>query len=262
MQVRNIAKILVEKPFHALGFDIVRQRPSSEPDEPAAGDKRWEVPEENRFLWLAGLNINTIVDIGAHIGEFARMIHKILPNASIFSFEPLEAPFSELKNNMGRVPNFMAFKYALGDTTGIMEMHRNDFTPSSSLLPMTDRHKDIFPFTAAETIETVDGRRLDDVLKDLYFEDNILVKIDVQGYEHRVILGGEKLLSRAKLLIVETSFLPLYEGQPLFDDIYSMLRQRGFAYIGNWEQFISPADGSVLQADAMFIREERSSLRA
>jgi len=67
-----------------------------------------------------------------------------------------------------------------------------------------------------------------------------------------VIRGGEDLVSRAKMLIVGTSFRTLYEGQPLFDEIYGLLRQMGFKYVENWNQLLSPVDGSVLQAEAIF----------
>jgi FkbM family methyltransferase len=151
---------------------------------------------------------------------------------------------------METVPNFKAFNFALGDGNIIKaDMHRNNFTPSSSLLEMADLHKQAFPFTAEESCETVEVRRLDDIMADISLIDNILIKIDVQGYEDKVIRGGEKLIGRAKVLIIEASFHKLYEGQPLFDEIYSSLREIGFRYIGNLTQLHHPVDGRVLQAD-------------
>jgi len=248
VSVRNIAKMLVKRPLNALGLDIVRLSVNS------TDTKQFEPSEANKFIWLSRLNINTIVDIGAHIGEFAMMVYQILPKASIISFEPLEEAFRQLNFNMRTVPNFKAFNVALGDQDSETDMHRNEFSPSSSLLPMANLHKEAFPFTSREGLEKVRIRRLDDVLKGQYLEDNILVKIDVQGYEDRVIVGGENLLSRAKLLIVETSFQTLYERQPLFDEIYHLLRRKGFKYMGNLHQLRSPVDGCVLQADAIFIK--------
>jgi len=49
------------------------------------------------------------------------------------------------------------------------------------------------------------------------------------------------------------SFKKLYEGQPLFDRIYDTLTRIGFAYHGNFQQLLNPVDGSVLQADGIFI---------
>src|SRR5438046_10405962 len=99
------------------------------------------------------------------------MVHQILPKASITSFEPLEEAFRQLNFNMRTVPNFKAFNCALGDRNSTMEIHRNEFTESSSLLKMVDIHREAFHFTMNETIETVEVTRLDDVLRRSYFED-------------------------------------------------------------------------------------------
>jgi FkbM family methyltransferase len=248
-RVRDIAKIIVKKPLNAVGLDLVRFQPVGSP--PFV----FRPSEAQKFIWISSLGINTVIDIGAHIGEFATKIHTIVPDASIFSFEPLQEAFRQLLANMASVPKFRAFRYALGDSNTTKVMHRNEFGPSSSLLPMTDIHKKAFPFTVHETRETVEVRRLDDVAGDLCLQDNILIKIDVQGYEDKVILGGERLISRAKLIVIEVSFQTLYERQPLFDEIYRALRNKGFSYIGNLHQLRSPLDGSMLQADALFLRE-------
>jgi len=247
--VRHIAKTVLKKPMNACGLDLVRFEPVESPG------RILRPSEAQKFMWMSSLGINTVIDIGAHVGEFAMQIHAIVSDASIFSFEPLQDAFSQLQANLASVPKFHALRYALGDSNATKVMHRNEFGASSSLLPMTDIHKKAFPFTVHETCESVEVRRLDDVTGDLCLQDNILVKIDVQGYEDKVILGGERLIARAKLIVVEVSFQTLYERQPLFDEIYRALRSKGFVYIGNLDQLTSPLDGSVLQADAIFLRE-------
>src|SRR5271156_1567039 len=41
---------------------------------------------------LAGLQLNSVVDIGANRGQFALCIRHLYPEAQIFSFEPLRKP--------------------------------------------------------------------------------------------------------------------------------------------------------------------------
>ncbi|MDQ3918833.1 MAG: FkbM family methyltransferase, partial [Acidobacteriota bacterium] len=233
MSLRDIVKPLVKRPLNAVGLDIVRLAPPPPPPAPERAF-RFAPTEADRYLWLTSRGINTVVDVGAHEGEFAAKIHAILPRASIFSFEPLADAFGRLASNMAGVPNFRAFNCACGDSDAKQIIYRNEFTPSSSLLHMARLHKDAFPFTEGETAEEVEVRRLDDVLPDPELRDNLLIKIDVQGYETRVVAGAQRLLSRADLLIVETSFRVLYEGQSLFDDLYDLLRPKGFRYAGNW----------------------------
>jgi hypothetical protein len=84
-------------------------------------------------------------------------------------------------------------------------------------------------------------------------EPNLLVKLDVQGLEDKVIAGGNTTISQAACVLTEVSFQVLYDGQPLFDDIHCSLQQMGFEYAGNWDQLLDPKDGKPLQADAIFI---------
>lgn len=205
--------------------------------------------------WLVSSGVRTVFDVGANAGQFARAIHEILPEAFIYSFEPLSDCFKELKKRMRKVNNFQAFNTALADKEGETVFYRNEWSQSSSLLPMGQLHKDTFPFTVKESIETVQVRRLDDYADELKIEDNILVKLDVQGSEDKVIAGGKCLMERTKILIVETSIEALYEGQALFPDIYEILKVKGFRYKGTLDQLISPIDGSVLQANSIFIRQ-------
>lgn len=214
------------------------------------------IPRFEAYEWLKGINIRTVLDIGANTGQFASQFHRLLPDARLYSFEPLEDCYNALLKRMGRVPKFHAFNFALGDTSGQAQMYRNDYTPGSSLLSMEELLKRAFPFTSHATAQRIKIRRLDDIVNELDIVENVLVKIDVQGTEDKVIMGGEQLLSRASVLIVETCFEPLYKGQPLFDNIYEMLRQRGFVYTGNESPERNPENGRILYCDSVFSRPD------
>lgn len=212
------------------------------------------VPEFEPYEWLKGKGIETIFDVGANTGQFASQFHRLFPDAAIYSFEPLEDCYNELLRRMGKVSTFHAYNIALGDETGKAQIHHNDFSPSSSLLPMEDLHKKAFPYTEKVSVEEINIKRLDEVVEQLPIRDNILIKIDVQGFEDKVISGGEKLISKASVLILETSFQPLYRGQLLFDDIYKMVTQKGFVYAGTEHTIRNPNDGSILQSDSVFCK--------
>jgi FkbM family methyltransferase len=225
---------IVRKAFLSLGIDIRRVKP-------------------NQLTWLKNQDIKTVFDIGANTGQFATEIHSILPEATTYSFEPLKDCYEQLCRNMRKLSRFRAFNLALGDRDCEMEIHRSKFSPSSSLLPVTELSERLFPYTRVESIEKIKVMRLDEVARGLCCAENILVKIDVQGYEDKVILGGKETISKAKVLLVETSFSALYEGQPLFDEMYDVLRNMGFSYAGNLEQIKSPADSRVIQSDSIFL---------
>jgi len=235
----SILRTIVKKPLNAFGLDLVRYRP------------RYSLGE---YAYITSLNIRTVIDVGAHTGEFAKMITQMLPGVTIICFEPLKQEFKKLANQISGLPGAQAFNLALGDQNQSLKMHRSDFSQSSSLRSMTDLHKEAFPESAGETIEQVEVRRLDDALAEVSLDPEILIKIDAQGYEDKVLAGGVHLVGRSKAAIIEVSFRELYEGQPLFDSIYRTMKDAGFSYVGNLYQLVHPAEHSVLQADALFVR--------
>lgn len=234
--VQGLIKTWIKGAFRCLGFELTRMTPY----EP--------------YGWLKEWRIRTILDIGANVGQFASQIHRLIPDAMLYSFEPLEECYDQLLDTMKSVPRFRAYNVALGDKNDRERIYRNDFTPSSSLLPMDERLRRSFPFAARTTPCDIRINRLDDLARELDLTPSVLIKIDVQGMEDKVILGGDTVFSLASVLIVETTFETLYKGQALFDRIYDLLRDRGFRFVGSEHNIRDPKSGRILQCDAVFIR--------
>jgi FkbM family methyltransferase len=235
----SLIRTIIKKPLNALGVDLVRYHPQY---------------SLGQYAYIASLNIQTVIDVGAHTGEFAKMIADILRDATMLSFEPQRREFKELEQNLRAIPKSRAFQFALGDRSETLELRRSDYSQSSSLRKMTDLHKEAFPESAGESLEQVEVRRLDEVLAESDLQPEVLLKIDAQGYEDKVLAGAPRTLARSKAAIIEVSFRELYEGQPLFDSIYRTMHHAGFSYMGNLYQLVHPIDRSVLQADALFVR--------
>ena len=64
-----------------------------------------------------------------------------------------------------------------------------------------------------------------------------LLKIDTQGYEDRVLRGaGEMLTPTAiRMLLIEVSFVDLYENQASFADIFTLVTTRGYRLVGLYD---------------------------
>jgi FkbM family methyltransferase len=212
--------------------------------------------DDFRSLFFQSLNIRTILDIGANTGQLAVTLTNAFPNAQIYSFEPLPDCFEKLVEVSKNFSRINPINIALGEASGQIEFERNEYSASSSVLKIAKEHTDNFPFTEITKTVKVVMNTLDDFADELTLEENILVKLDVQGYESFVIAGGKKILSTAKIIITETSMEMLYENQKLFDDIYSTLTGLGFSYMGSFDQLLSPINGKVLQQDAIFLKNE------
>jgi FkbM family methyltransferase len=199
--------------------------------------------------------IDTVIDVGANTGQFATEIHGLLPAAKhIYSFEPLHDVYLEMEKRCSGIPGFKGFNIGLGEKNGTISIKRSKYSPSSSFLPMGSLHKKRYPKTAETFDEQVEMKRLDDVAPGLDLSGNVLLKMDVQGFEGAVIKGGPATVSKAKVLLLETSFVELYEGQPLFDDIYRLLRPLGFKYIGRFAQHWDNKADEVMYEDSVFVK--------
>lgn len=249
-------KKLLKRLFNYFGIDIVRYNKNAvQLKESLDSQDYYYQTEGKRFQWLKEYNFKTIIDIGANEGQFAGKISFIFPEAHIHCFEPLNQDYNNLANKFKDRANFSIYNFGLGDANEEKKIFRNEYTPSSSLLEMLDLHKSNFDYAVKVEPEIIKLRLLDDVFPG-DIPKPLLIKIDVQGYEMHVLKGGEKAIRQADVCIIETSFYPLYKGQPLFDDIYEYFSQRGFRYAGNVEQLIAPSDNKVLQADAVFIKRK------
>jgi hypothetical protein len=82
----------------------------------------------------------------------------------------------------------------------------------------------------------------------------VLLKIDVQGAELSVLRGAEKTLESVDSIFVECSFVELYEGQALANEVIEFLAARGFSIAGVFGPAYD-ADGRCLQVDALFSRQ-------
>ena len=206
----NLFKSLIRKSFRTFGLEIQKYYP------PAHHELLKEKELKRRLQWLININFRTILDIGANTGQFASTISAMMPTAMLYSFEPLPDCYESLVANFKNSPNFKAFNLALGNEEGRITINRNEFTPSSSLLPMADLHIETYPFTQKSCSQEVKIVRLDDLATQLDINEPLLIKLDVQGYEDKVIEGGQNTFSKAKALIIEMSIEELYIKQKLF----------------------------------------------
>ena len=241
-------RLFIRKILQKFGYDIVKYH---------ADYIVGNIDKENlegEYRWLKDFNFRTILDIGANEGQFADKIHTLFPSSVIYGFEPIPETFALLQKNFKDVKQLKAINLALGDTTGEVSFNKNEYSASSSLLPLSENHVENFYYAVKTDPIKVKMDTLENVLSKEKIDFPMLIKIDVQGFEDKVIKGGIEVIKKADLVLCEVSFVELYKGQLLFAETYEMMKNLGFRYAGSIEQLRSPETNRILQADAVFIK--------
>ena len=205
--------------------------------------------------WIRDIDIKTVIDIGANIGQFSLMAHTLFPKSYIYAFEPIPECFATLMQKMRGNKKFTAFNIGIGEEEGELEFEENQFSASSSFLKISNTHTKLFPETQNTKRIKLKIDKLDNFKSKLTIIDPLLIKIDVQGYEDLVLKGGINIVKSAKIIIIEASFEPLYKNQSLFREVFFYLDSLDFAFKGVIHQLYSPDNGRILQADCIFIKE-------
>jgi len=211
--------------------------------------------EHRRFL--QNLDCRHVVDIGANCGQFALIAHKCFPDARIDSFEPLKEPADRFEAVFAKDDNVYLHRLAIGASEAETEIHVSDRNDSSSLLPITKAQTTLFPGTGERETRTIRVAPLKTVLEERDILPLALLKLDVQGYELEALRGCENLMGCFRYIYCECSFIELYEGQALANEVISFLRKSGFVLNGLYNLYYD-ARGKAVQGDFFFVQHDRS----
>ena len=132
------------------------------------------------------------IDVGANIGAYTILASAEI-NSRVIAIEPLPVTFNNLLENISInnvTKNVKALNIGLGSCKGKLS-----FTKSHDTLNhvATENEKDIIELE----VQTLDSLCLKEI--------PLLIKIDVEGYESKVLEGAEKILKNDKLkaIIIE-----------------------------------------------------------
>ena len=215
-------------------------------------------PKKPRLLTiLERFNINLIFDIGANDGEFAKTISNSGYKGRIISFEPTTDAYKSLKVNASKYSNWAVYdQVAVGNENSIIEINiAGNNAASSSILQMGETHKESAPKSKYIGVENVRQIKLDSIFKK-YFknEGQVMLKIDVQGYEEQVLLGIQKYIKDIQIIKLECSLVSLYEKDKTFEFYFDWMKELGYTLYDIEPGHANIKKGQLLQFDAVFVR--------
>jgi FkbM family methyltransferase len=170
--------------------------------------------------------IDTVIDVGANVGQFGEGLRAEGYRGKIVSFEPIASVYQELAKKAAADGNWEAHHCGLGAAAGTAQIHVSELTVFSSILDMTGSAKLHDSRTAVTRTEEIEIRTLDQIAKSL--TGNILLKIDAQGYERHVIDGGQQTIGRVLGIQLELPVIRVYEGEWQFHEALRFMSDLGF----------------------------------
>jgi FkbM family methyltransferase len=204
-------------------------------------------------------NINIVLDIGANVGQFGLELLQDNFNGKIISFEPTIDAHFKLEKISRKYSNWTVHeRVAIGERDGTVKINvAGNSAESSSVLDMGSAHKESAPYSQYVSKEDVKLITLDSVFSDyVTANDEVLVKIDVQGYEERVLIGAIDSIKKVRAVKLECSLVSLYEGDKTYEFYFDWLKKLGFVLFDLEAGYAHPITGRLLQFDAVFVREK------
>ena len=185
--------------------------------------------------FLQEKSIKTIIDVGAHKGEFAENALKIRSVEKIIAFEPQKKIFEILKNKFANNKIITLNNYALSGKVEKKIMKINKMSATSTLNQEINDDSLYFKFKSfllhqknsiiAE--EEINTTTFDIFFKDTTFDQSTLLKIDTEGYELHVLNGSSKKINEVKFILIENQFSNMYKNVN-FKDCHDFLIKKNF----------------------------------
>jgi FkbM family methyltransferase len=207
-----------------------------------------------RDALLRGGEVDLVVDVGAHAGEYGCSLRAAGYRGEILSLEPIAEHFELLLATAAGDEGWHCLNRAGGARaeTATINVSAND-GHSSSLLEMTPAHERAAPGSHRARTQTIEVVSLDEALSERPRPPRgAYLKADTQGYEHEVLAGAEDTLRQCRAVELELSLAPIYEGQLLIGEMIELMRGHGFVPTHFEPEFVDPTSGELLQANGLF----------
>ena len=197
-----------------------------------------------------GVRPAIVFDIGASDGSWTNLAAPIWPEARFHCFEPLDARRAAMAACAKRFPGRVTH-HAIGvsDTDGELSLGISDDLWGSS-----------FAY-GADAAQRAVVRTLDSLLAEGAAPAPNFVKIDVQGFERRVIQGGKAALAQCDFILMECTFYPFCAEMQRLDQSIAFMAVAGFAPYEFVYFLRRPADGAMGQCDILFIRRDHTLMQ-
>ena len=199
-----------------------------------------------------GVLPQSIVDVGANLGQFSIASYHNFPESLIIPVEPDKAIARRLERNLPDSISNNVICCAVGDYDGNVTFQINADPQNSSILSLDVDRRRAFPANVVLREVSVPISKLDTLLDTTTLPKPILLKIDVQGYEENVIRGSINSLKDVRWVVMEISFARLYKGEAEFLPLIDLMASHGFRFVRPLNFHLGGNLPDIIEMDALF----------
>ncbi len=172
---------------------------------------------------IAALKPSVIIDGGANIGNYSRLVHQLCPGCLVYSFEPVKETFGMLLDNTRNLHGVIPVCKGL---------YREDCTREINVFGR-HTHASLYdikglPYTVQERseIELVRGDRF---LADMKIESVDFLKMDLEGAEYDALEGFAGSLQKGLIKAVQFEYGYInISTKKLLVDFYALFESYGY----------------------------------
>lgn len=180
----------------------------------------------DKFFPRRNINSSLMIDVGAHWGTHTIFFAK--QNSRVVAFEPVKDNFKCLVHNLSKFSNVILINNPVSDSNETVEMINPSKTQNGT-----------YQCEKSETgleCKTIDSYR---------FQNLIYLKVDVEGYEYKVLMGARETIDRCKPIIdIETSI-----HRSNYNDIMIWIRDNNYS--------VYDSVGDEVQKDLILVNNSR-----
>ena len=184
--------------------------------------------------FLQNKSIKTVIDVGAHKGEFIECSLKIKSVNKVIAFEPQKKIFSLLEKKFLNNDKIFLNNIALDIDKGKKVIKINKLSSTSTLNEIDDssfyfKFKSFLLYEKDSIIseEEINTVSFDNFFDGKIFDENTLLKIDTEGYELNVLKGSNQKIKEVKYILIENQFSKMYKNVD-FKDSHNFLISKNF----------------------------------
>ncbi|MDO9000764.1 MAG: FkbM family methyltransferase [Bacteroidota bacterium] len=172
-----------------------------------------------------------IIDVGAYNGATSILFSEAFPKKKIIGFEANPKAYENAIKNCINHKNITLHNFAISNKSETLNFYITSNDVSSSINKIDEKQINSEDYRNELNLKTqinIAAHKLDEFLED---KNILILKIDTQGHELKVLDGAKETLKKTSFVLIEMSNHKLYIDGCKYHEVDEMMRKNNFTLI-------------------------------